>query len=79
MKITGNKKEFIELEKLQTTACSIFRESDGSNLTILWFRADHNEFIIDGQTYCFSKNQVIFLLNSIRLLLKKKGNKLFPI
>jgi AraC family transcriptional activator of pobA len=73
MKITGNIKEFIELETLETTTCSIFRESEGSNLTILWFRADHNEFIIDGQTYSFSKNQIIFLTEFHKVTVKKKG------
>lgn len=73
MKITGNTKEFIELATLETPTCSIFRESEGSNLTILWFRADHNEFIIDGKIYSFSKNQIIFLTEFHKVTVIKKG------
>ncbi|MFT4780222.1 MAG: hypothetical protein ACI923_002766, partial [Flavobacteriales bacterium] len=38
MKITGNTKEFIELATLDTPTCAIFKEPEGSSLTILWFR-----------------------------------------
>jgi AraC family transcriptional activator of pobA len=73
MKITGNTKEFIELMTLQTPTCSIFRDPEDSSLTILWFREDHNEFIIDGQAYSFSKNQVIFLTEFHNATVKNKG------
>ncbi len=73
MKITGNTKEFIELTTLETSTCSIFREPEGSSLTVLWFRADNNEFIIDDKTYFFSKNQVIFLTEFHKVDAKQKG------
>lgn len=60
MKIKGNTDEFIELTELSSDSRSIFKNPEPSSLTILWFRADHNEFIIDGQTYDFSKNQCIW-------------------
>lgn len=77
MKITGNTKEFLELTTLETPTCSIFREPDGSSLTILWFRADHNEFIIDGQNYSFSKNQIVFFTEFHKVSVKKKGKTNF--
>lgn len=73
MKITGNTMDFIELTTLETPTRSIFNEPEGSSLTILWFRVDHNEFIIDGQTYSFSKNQIIFLTEFHKVDIKKKG------
>lgn len=73
MKFTGSTKEFIELTTLETPICTIFREPEGSSLTILWFRSDHNEFVIDGKTYSFSKNQIIFLTEFHKVDTKQKG------
>jgi AraC family transcriptional activator of pobA len=73
MKFIGNTKEFIELTTLETPTYTIFREPEGSSLTILWFRTDHNEFIIDGKEYSFSKNQIIFLTEFHKVTAKKKG------
>jgi AraC-like DNA-binding protein len=73
MKITGNTKEFLELTTLETLTYTIFKEPEDSSLTILWFRADHNEFIIDGQTYSFTKNQIIFLTEFHKVIVLKKG------
>ncbi len=72
MKITGNTKEFIELTSLESSTFSNFKEPEDSSLTILWFCEDHNEFIIDGQTYFFSKNQIIFLTEFHKVTVKKK-------
>jgi AraC family transcriptional activator of pobA len=73
MKFTGNTKEFIELKTLETPTCTIFREPEDSSLTVLWFRSDHNEFVIDGKTYSFSKNQIIFLTEFHKVVTKQKG------
>ena len=73
MKITGNTKEFIELTALETATRTIFREPEGSSLTILWFRSDHNEFVIDGKTHFFSKNQILFLTEFHKVATKQKG------
>jgi AraC family transcriptional activator of pobA len=73
MKITGNTKEFIELATLDTPTCAIFKEPEGSSLTILWFREDHNDFIIDGQPYSFSKNEILFLTEFHKVNSIKKG------
>ncbi|CAH8281924.1 AraC-like DNA-binding protein [Mariniflexile fucanivorans] len=73
MKITGNTDEFIEMTELSYDSRSIFKNPEPSSLTILWFRADHNEFIIDGQTYAFSKNQIIFLTEFHKVTVNKKG------
>ncbi len=73
MKFTGKTKEFIELRTLEKPAGTIFREPESSSLTVLWFRSDHNEFVIDGKTYAFSKNQIIFLTEFHKVETKQKG------
>jgi AraC family transcriptional activator of pobA len=73
MKFIGNTKEYIELTTLETPNCNIFRKPEGSSLTILWFRTDHNEFIIDGKEYSFSKNQIVFLTEFHQVTTCKKG------
>jgi len=73
MKFTGNTKEFLELTVLETLTSTIFREPDGSSLTILWFRTNNNEFIIDGKTHFFAKDQIVFLTEFHKVIAKKKG------
>ena len=60
MKFIGNTEEFIELKTLETPTCTNFRKPQGSSLTVLWFLSENNEFIIDGKTHFFSKNQIVF-------------------
>lgn len=73
MKVIGNTKEFIELTTLRTVNCTIFREPEDSSLTILWFRTDDNEFLIDGETHFFKKNQVVFLTEFHQVTAVQKG------
>ena len=73
MKFTGNTNEFIELAKLETSTNSILNETEMNSLTILWFRTDNNELIIDGLTHRFSKNQIIFLTEFHKVSILSNG------
>lgn len=73
MKYTGTTKEFIELTTLQSDTCTIFKKPEESSLTILWFRTDNNEFIIDGKPCSFSKNQIVFFTEFHKITVRKKG------
>lgn len=61
MKITGRTNEFIELKELGVPDCGIFDNPEASSLTVIWFKEDNNQFIIDGKPYTFNKNQIVFL------------------
>ncbi len=74
MKFTGNTNEFLELTTLEAPIYSISPEAEESSLTIMWFRSDNNEFVIDGKTYSFSKNQIIFLTEFHKVITKQKGS-----
>jgi len=73
MKFTGNTNEFIELSQLAIPDCGIFDNPEASSLTVLWFLANANEFIIDGKKYTFSKNQIVFLTEFHKIKIIKKG------
>ena len=60
MRITGRTDEFIELKELGVPDCGIFDNPEPSSLTVLWFKQDNNQFIIDGKPYSFNKNQIVF-------------------
>lgn len=61
MKITGSINDFIELKELGVPDCGIFDAPEASSLTVIWFKEDNNQFIIDGKPYTFNKNQIVFL------------------
>jgi AraC family transcriptional activator of pobA len=61
MRITGRTNEFIELKELGVPDCGIFDKPEASSLTVIWFKEDNNQFIIDGKPYTFNKNQIVFL------------------
>jgi len=73
MKFIGNTEEYLELTNSEKSIFTNYSEPTENCLTILWFRTDYNEFIIDGKTYFFSKNQVIFLTEFHRVIAKKNG------
>lgn len=73
MKIKGKIDDFIELKELGIPDCGIFDSPEVSSLTILWFQTDYNEFIIDGKSYLFTKNQIIFLTEFHKIKVIKKG------
>jgi len=73
MKIKGAIGEFIELTELNSEACSIFDNPEPSSLTIVWFKTDDNEFIVDGIHYTFKKNQIVFFTEFHKVKVLKKG------
>ena len=77
MRIKGETNEFIELTELDASSCSIFKEPEPSSLTILWFQADENQFIIDGKEYSFTKNQIVFFTEFHKVQVVKKSSTKF--
>ena len=73
MKVTGKIDDFIELKELGIPDCGIFDNPEASSLTVLWFQTDNNEFVIDGENYLFSKNEIIFLTEFHKIKVIKKG------
>ncbi|WP_442267544.1 helix-turn-helix domain-containing protein [Tenacibaculum sp. ZS6-P6] len=69
----GKIHEFIELETLDENSCSIFSSPKEGSLIVLWFLTNNNEFLIDGKTYYFKKNQVVFLTEFHKVIVVKKG------
>lgn len=61
MKVEGTLNEFIELKELGVPDCGIFDAPEASSLTVIWFKEDNNQFVIDGKAYTFNKNQIVFL------------------
>lgn len=74
MRFQGQTDEFIELRALERSDCHIFNNPESDSLTVLWFLEDNNRFIVDGKTYCFMKNQVVFFteFHQITVLEKHK-------
>ena len=73
MKFIGNTEEFLELSNSENFTFTNISEPTGNCLTVLWFRTDHNEFLIDGKTYLFSKNQIVFLTEFHKVIALKSG------
>jgi len=67
MKFKGNTKEYLQLQTLESQDGNIFEEFIEGSLTILWFRSDSNELIIDGKEHVFTKNQLVFLTEFHRI------------
>jgi AraC-like DNA-binding protein len=77
MKFSGHTEEYIELATLETPTCTIFKEPYENSLTVLWFETNDNEFIIDGVNHRFSINQIVFLTEFHKTIVKKKGRTKF--
>ena len=73
MKITGKNNDFIELKELAIPDCGIFDAPEASSLTVIWFKTDDNQFVIDGKAYTFNKNEIIFLTEFHKVKVIKKG------
>jgi AraC-like DNA-binding protein len=73
MRVKGNTEEFIEIEELEASAGSIFKEPEPSSLSILWFQTDDNHFIVDGRKYSFVKNDIVFFTEFHKVAVIKKG------
>jgi AraC-like DNA-binding protein len=73
MKITGKNNDFIELKELAIPDCGIFDAPESSSLTVIWFKTNNNQFVIDGKPYTFNKNEIIFLTEFHKVEVIKKG------
>ena len=72
MKFTGATNELLELTTLESGA-SILREPNETSLSVLWFREDNNELIIDGKVHVFKKDQILFLTEFHKVSVTRKG------
>ncbi len=61
MKFKGKTNDFINLETINHTSCSVLQEVVEGSLTILWFQSEFNMLLIDGKEQRFTKNQIVFL------------------
>lgn len=73
MKFLGNTNEYLQLQTLEKQNCSVFEETVDGSLSVLWFESDDNELEIDGQDYVFSKNEIVFLTEFHKVIVKKLG------
>ncbi len=60
MRFSGSTDEFIELRTLASSDGYIFKNPEAESLTVLWFLENGNTCIVDGKTYHFKKNQIVF-------------------
>jgi len=74
MKFLGNTKEYLQLQILESQDDNVLEEFIEGSLTILWFRSDSNELIIDGEEHIFTKNQLVFLTEFHRIKIKNIEN-----
>lgn len=61
MKIEGTIGEFIELQTIGAENSQVFEQAESGSLTVLWFLEDDNKLEIDGVSYIFNQNQIVFL------------------
>ncbi|KAA1245201.1 helix-turn-helix transcriptional regulator [Aquimarina sp. RZ0] len=73
MKFLGSIKEYLQLEVIDHTRCSVLKESIESSLTVLWFTEDTNELIIDGKQCFFKRDNIVFLTEFHRVVAKNIG------
>ncbi|WP_271768973.1 helix-turn-helix transcriptional regulator [Aquimarina algiphila] len=66
----GNIKEYLQLETINSQNNDVLKKTIESSLTILWFESDLNELIIDGKSHIFFKNQIVFLTEFHRVIIK---------
>lgn len=77
MKFIGNTKEYLHLATITQYECFILKEVVESSLTILWFEDNDNQLTIDGKDYVFHKNQIAFLTEFHKVVVKKIGRIMF--
>ncbi len=70
MKFLGNTKEYLQLQNLEKHNCDVFNDTTDGSLTVLWFQSNSNVLVIDGQEYSFKKNQIVFLTEFHKVVVK---------
>ncbi len=78
MNYIGKHGELFEVVDITAENCDILKSAKESELSLLWFESDDNQFIIDSETRDFNTNDITFLtefhkidfvkVNSLKLL-----------
>lgn len=61
MKFIGQNKEYIELVEINKSNANLLNDTKESELSLIWFKADHNKVTIDAVDYVFKTNDIISL------------------
>jgi AraC-like DNA-binding protein len=61
MEFRGKNNEFVQIIDVGADNCHLLQEFNASELSLLWFKSDHNLIKIDSVEYSLSKNQLISL------------------
>ena len=61
MTFTGPTGEYFELRTVGQDSRHHLREARSETLRLLWFTTDHSQLTIDGRSYTFAKNEIVFL------------------
>lgn len=70
MRFIGTTNEYLQLQTLEKENCDVLEQTIEGSLTVLWFESDFNKLIVDGQEYVFSKNQIVFLTEFHKVIVK---------
>jgi AraC-like DNA-binding protein len=72
MKFVGNAEEYLSLIIDDELSCKTLKENPENSLTVIWFtNLIPNQLIIDGKEDDFAKNEIIFLTEFHKVLVKK--------
>ncbi|MDY8138359.1 AraC family transcriptional regulator [Aquimarina sp. 2201CG5-10] len=74
MKFTGRAQEYIYLNTIDHTSCSVLSDTIENTLTVLWFESNENILNIDGKDIAFQKNEIVFLTEFHQLKPIRIGN-----
>lgn len=61
MNYTGKKGEFFEVTTINSFNHHLLNQSKSSELSLLWFESDNNQFQIDSVTHTFNTNDILCL------------------
>lgn len=70
MKFTGKNDQYFELETLNGDNADLIYESRVTQLSLIWFKSDGNELILDGRTFNFGKDDILCLTDFHKIEIK---------
>lgn len=59
MKYIGENGEYFEVVTITSDNCNILKSSKESELSLIWFTTDANQFMIDNVAYTFNRNEIV--------------------
>jgi len=71
MRYFGKTGEYLEIVEVSYKNCKVLKESNESQLSLLWFQEDNNKLLIDGKEYTFHANQIVCLTEFHKVETKK--------